>query len=259
MMKRSTVVGFQGQNEENSIRTSYGTFISRLHDPVITDIEERIATWTHLNVSHQEDMQVLRYGVGQEYQAHFDSLVETSPRLATVILYLNDVAQGGETAFPESDAWSTRPVNDEVLSKCAKGSVAVKPKRGDALLFFSLNSDQTMDDASLHAGCPVIEGVKWTATKWIHTAPFRPESLGEELVLPRFPDECANYDEECDAWSEAGECKNNPKFMLGDAFSVGSCRLACGECEVCRKGDDTCTSRNREKAGFLPILDDGFS
>ena len=75
-MKRSTVVGFQGQAEENSIRTSYGTFISRLHDPIITDIEKRIASWTHLNISHQEDMQVLRYGVGQEYKSHFDSIAE---------------------------------------------------------------------------------------------------------------------------------------------------------------------------------------
>ena len=257
LMKRSTVVGFQGQAEENSIRTSYGTFISRLHDPIITDIEKRIASWTHLNISHQEDMQVLRYGVGQEYKSHFDSIAESSPRSATVILYLNDVDQGGETAFPDSNEWSTIPVDNQVLSKCAKGSVAVKPKHGDALLFFSLKSDLTMDDAALHRGCPVIKGVKWTATKWIHTAPFRPELLGQELVLPRFPDQCENYDEQCDEWSDAGECKNNPMFMIGDSFTLGSCRLACGECEVCRKGDDACMSRNREKAGFLPMIDDG--
>ena len=30
----------------------------RLQDPVISDIEQRLATWTMLNISHQEDMQV---------------------------------------------------------------------------------------------------------------------------------------------------------------------------------------------------------
>lgn len=259
LMKRSTVVGLHGEDEENSVRTSYGTFISRMHDAIITDIEERIAKWTHLNVSHQEDMQVLRYGVGQEYKSHYDSIIESSPRMATVILYLNDVNKGGETAFPQSDAWSTRPVGDHLLSKCARGSVAVKPKRGDALLFFSLNSDLTMDDTSLHAGCPVIEGVKWTATKWIHTSPFRPESLGQQLVLPRFPDECINYDDRCDEWMDAGECKRNPKYMIGDTFSIGACRLACGECEICSKDDVACTTRNRKKAGFLPLVDDDIS
>ena len=29
----------------------------RLQDPVITEIEQRLATWTMLNISHQEDMQ----------------------------------------------------------------------------------------------------------------------------------------------------------------------------------------------------------
>lgn len=256
LMKRSTVVGLNGENEENNVRTSYGTFISRLHDPVITGIEERIAKWTHLNVSHQEDMQVLRYGVGQEYKPHYDSLVEESPRVATVVLYLNDVDQGGETAFPDSVASKITSVNPSLLSSCASGSVAVKPKRGDALLFFSLQPDLSTDMGALHTGCPVLEGVKWTATKWIHTAPFRPESLGGELVVPRFPDECMNYDNDCVSWAKEGECEANPKFMLGDSFSLGSCRLACGQCEECRKGDVACASRNRNKAGFLPLFED---
>ncbi len=39
---------------------------------------------------------------------------------------------------------------------------AAKPKKGDAMVFFSLKPDSSMDDASLHTGCPVIKGVKWT-------------------------------------------------------------------------------------------------
>ena len=54
---------------------------------------------------------------------------------------------------------------------------------GMALLFYSLNLDGTSDQASLHTGCPIIQGVKWTATKWIHTKPFRPESLGSDAEV----------------------------------------------------------------------------
>ena len=51
-------------------------------------------------MSHQEDTQVLRYAIGQKYGAHYDSLDNDSPRVCTVLLYLSDVEEGGETAFP---------------------------------------------------------------------------------------------------------------------------------------------------------------
>ena len=34
-MKRSTVVGSKGDSVVDNYRTSYGTFIKRLHDPII--------------------------------------------------------------------------------------------------------------------------------------------------------------------------------------------------------------------------------
>ena len=49
---------------------------------------------------------------------------------------------------------------------------------GDALLFYSLGPDgKTQDPTSMHTGCPIIKGTKWTATKWIHSGPFHPEWL----------------------------------------------------------------------------------
>ena len=56
-MRRSTVVGANGSSVTDGIRTSYGTFLRRLQDPVITAVERRLALWTQLNISHQEDMQ----------------------------------------------------------------------------------------------------------------------------------------------------------------------------------------------------------
>lgn len=60
------------------------------------------------------------------------------------------------------------------LSECARGHVTFKPKRGDALMFFDTTTDyMAIDQHSMHTGCPVVEGVKWNAVKWIHGIPFR--------------------------------------------------------------------------------------
>ena len=40
--------------------------------------------------------------------------------------------------------------------------MAMKPKRGDAIVFHSLNPDgKTHDQHALHTACPVITGVKY--------------------------------------------------------------------------------------------------
>ena len=57
-VKRSSVVGTNGSSALDDIRTSYGTFIARLLDPVVGRIEARIADWVQIPPSHQEDMQV---------------------------------------------------------------------------------------------------------------------------------------------------------------------------------------------------------
>lgn len=41
-------------------------------------------------------------------------------------------------------------------------------------MFWSMHPDSKREDSySMHTGCPVLKGVKWTATKWIHSRPFR--------------------------------------------------------------------------------------
>lgn len=60
-MRRSTVVGPSGTSVKDNIRTSYGTFLTRKHDPVIEGVEKRLAAWTLLPLEHQEDMQVQNF------------------------------------------------------------------------------------------------------------------------------------------------------------------------------------------------------
>lgn len=76
---------------------------------------------------------------------------------------------------------------------------------GDALLFFNINADGRPDPHSMHAGCPVLGGVKWSATKWIHAAPFRLEWLSNPRVPAEAqrPEECVDTNVNCQGWARA--------------------------------------------------------
>lgn len=156
------------------IRTSQGTFLSRGQDPdgILAYIEDKIAVVTGIPAGHGEAFNVLRYENGQHYDSHYDSFDESSygkqlsQRVATVLVYLSDVEEGGETSFLFEGVNGTERIKTVDYKKCDTG-MKYKPRAGDALLFWSIHPDMTTDKHSLHGGCPVVKGTKWTATKWI--------------------------------------------------------------------------------------------
>lgn len=179
-MRKSTVVDSDtGKSKDSRVRTSSGTFLARGRDKIIRDIEKRISDFTFLPVEHGEGLQVLHYEVGQKYEPHFDYFMDEfntrngGQRMATVLMYLTDVEEGGETVFPNAQGnISDVPWWNE-LSECGKTGLSVKPKMGDALLFWSMKPDASLDPSSLHGGCPVIKGNKWSSTKWIRVNEYK--------------------------------------------------------------------------------------
>ncbi|KAL9260897.1 putative prolyl 4-hydroxylase 3 [Drosera capensis] len=177
-LKKSTVVdSTTGKSKDSRVRTSSGTFLTRGQDKIIKDIEKRIADFTFIPVEHGEGLQVLRYEEGQKYEPHYDYFVDEfntrngGQRTATVLM--SDVEEGGETVFPAANQnFSSVPWWKE-LSECGKKGLSVKPKMGDALLFWSMRSDGSLDSSSLHGGCPVIKGNKWSCTKWLHVQEYK--------------------------------------------------------------------------------------
>ncbi|KAE8698218.1 Prolyl 4-hydroxylase 2 [Hibiscus syriacus] len=229
-LKRSAVAdNVSGKSKLSEVRTSSGMFIAKAKDPIVDGIEEKISTWTFLPKENGEGIQVLRYEHGQKYEPHYDYFVDKvniargGHRIATVLMYLTNVTKGGETVFPEAEEspLHTTPAKDD-LSDCAKKGIAVKPKRGDALLFFSLYPNAIPDPSSLHAGCPVIEGEKWSATKWIHV-----DSFDKDLSAGG---NCTDLNESCERWAALGECSKNPEYMIGSPELPGYCRRSCKVC-----------------------------
>lgn len=166
----------------SDFRTSQTTFV-RATDEFMVDIDHRTSSLVRLPRSHQESVQVLRYGVGEKYDNHhdyFDPLAYQSDqrtlkrikngrknRMATVFWYLSDVVSGGETIFPRFNGGVEKNMKD-----CDTG-LKVKPEIGKVIIFYSMTPDGKLDPLSLHGACPVKEGVKWAANKWVWNEPMR--------------------------------------------------------------------------------------
>ncbi len=46
--------------------------------------------------------------------------------------------------------------------------MTVTPKKGRAVLWWNRAQNGTVDWRSRHVGCPLMQGEKWAATRWIH-------------------------------------------------------------------------------------------
>ena len=130
-----------------------------------------MADVTHIPQSHGEAFNVLRYQLGQKYDSHYDTFdpasygPQTSQRVASFLLYLTDVEEGGETHFPLEGPKGLERLRRS--TQIVRRRTSRQAARGDALLFYNIHPNATFDKHSLHGGCPVVRGEKWVATKWI--------------------------------------------------------------------------------------------
>ncbi|EFJ44873.1 hypothetical protein VOLCADRAFT_82641 [Volvox carteri f. nagariensis] len=224
MVKSSVVDNASGKSVDSEIRTSTGAWLAKGEDEIISRIEKRVAQVTMIPLENHEGLQVLHYHDGQKYEPHYDYFhdpVNASPehggqRVVTVLMYLTTVEEGGETVLPHAD----QKVSGEGWSECAKRGLAVKPVKGDALMFYSLKPDGSNDPASLHGSCPTLKGDKWSATKWIHVGP-----IGGKKAVSLGTPECHDSMEQCTEWAFFGECEKNPGYMREN------CARSCKTCK----------------------------
>eukprot|EP00198_Chlamydomonas_reinhardtii_P009252 XP_001698589.1 predicted protein [Chlamydomonas reinhardtii] len=198
-VSRSLVVDSKtGQSKLDDIRTSYGAAFGRGEDPVIAAVEERIAEWTHLPPEYGEPMQILRYVDGQKYDAHWD--------------------------------WFDDPVHHAAY---------LHEGNRYATVLLYLSGVEGGGETNLPLADPIdkeAQGMKWTATKWIHNKPY----MGKYDPL-RTAGRCADTGGNCAARAAAGECTSNMDKMVGPA---GECRKSCNDCVDCPAGDILCARRN---------------
>uniref|UniRef100_A0A7N6BXL1 procollagen-proline 4-dioxygenase n=1 Tax=Anabas testudineus TaxID=64144 RepID=A0A7N6BXL1_ANATE len=138
-------------------RVSKSAWLDGEEDPVIARINQRIEDITGLTVDTAELLQVANYGVGGQYEPHFDfsrrpfdsNLKLDGNRLATFLNYMSDVEAGGATVFPDFGA-------------------AIRPRKGTSVFWYNLFRSGEGDYRTRHAACPVLVGSKWVSNKWFH-------------------------------------------------------------------------------------------
>uniref|UniRef100_A0A672P7C7 Prolyl 4-hydroxylase subunit alpha-1 n=1 Tax=Sinocyclocheilus grahami TaxID=75366 RepID=A0A672P7C7_SINGR len=159
-LRRATVHDPQtGKLTTAQYRVSKSAWLAAYEHPVVDRINQRIEDITGLDVKTAEELQVANYGVGGQYEPHFDfgrkdepdafKALGTGNRIATWLFYMSDVTAGGATVFPEVGA-------------------VVKPMKGTAVFWYNLFSSGEGDYSTRHAACPVLLGNKWVSNKWIH-------------------------------------------------------------------------------------------
>ncbi|EEF23697.1 prolyl 4-hydroxylase alpha subunit, putative [Ricinus communis] len=161
-LQRSKVVANRGSGEfVDDTRTSYGAYFNKGENSLVATIQRRIAELTRWPLTHAEPLQILNYGLGGEYLPHFDYFEPQQPglpsplesggqRIATVVMYLNDVEAGGGTIFPHLN-------------------LETRPRKGGAIYF----SYQLAVARSIRSRCMAARRIarrKWIATQWFRDA-----------------------------------------------------------------------------------------
>jgi prolyl 4-hydroxylase len=114
----------------------------------IIELNRRLAALSGTKVEWGEPLQILRYRPGQQYHPHVDWLGAENPRILTALIYINDENAGGETAF-------------------VKSGLKVRGRKGDVLVFSSVDGEGRFEPLSEHAGLPVTSGTKYLTSRWI--------------------------------------------------------------------------------------------
>lgn len=147
---------FNNQNNLiNTNRKSKTTWFEINENAIETKCSNIAKELTKRNNNNLENLQLVYYPVGGYFKLHHDATKNTTvdtiikSREYTLLIYLNDVEEGGETVFPYLN-------------------LEIKPKKGKGILFRTLDENDHIILESLHGGKPVIKGEKWICNKWIH-------------------------------------------------------------------------------------------
>jgi prolyl 4-hydroxylase len=128
------------------------------HDPVVGEVDSKIAGLLGLKLAMSESLQGQRYAPGQEFRPHTDTFepggydfyvhtADSGQRTWTAMIYLNEPEDGGATRF-------------KTIGK------TIPPETGKLLAWNNLLPDGRPNPATLHQGMKVRRGTKYVLTKW---------------------------------------------------------------------------------------------
>jgi prolyl 4-hydroxylase len=152
--------GIVGRSAPDDIRTSETAWIYEDDDPVVQKIIAKACELTGKTLDHCEKIQVVRYTPGAYYRPHHDSCCDPDPaclefennggqRVGTLLIYLNNDFENGETEFPN-----------------LKSKFRAPP--GTGVFFRPMDkSGKQCHPLALHGGMPPTNGTKYACNVWV--------------------------------------------------------------------------------------------
>ncbi|PHJ22085.1 2og-fe oxygenase family protein [Cystoisospora suis] len=136
---------------ESLSRTSMSVRLLPAETAVVECLESIVAAFAGMGVNHLEPLVVVKYEEGEYFKEHHDGQF----RRKTVLLYLNDVEEGGETEFPYL-------------------SLKISPTKGCGVMWKNAHeSSGEVDPRVLHAALPPKKGKKYVINCFFSEAPVR--------------------------------------------------------------------------------------
>jgi|TARA_B100001146_G_C16189895_1_gene438610 prolyl 4-hydroxylase len=166
--------GDEGNDELHHARTNQMGWLDYQKSPTACHFLLKASQLTQLHYTQAEQIQALHYELGEEYDAHLDAFpIDTDKgkagagipgnRVATLLLYLNDVADGGATVF----------------TTLGKG---IQPKTGRCVLFSNtVIGTQIPDEKTRHQAQPVLAGEKYALNLWFRNVPLE-DQIRDKMV-----------------------------------------------------------------------------
>ncbi|VDI74593.1 Hypothetical predicted protein [Mytilus galloprovincialis] len=148
---------------------SYSTAFYRGESRFSNVFEYRVKEATALKPENGGKFQITSYPLNVGYKLHTDCIEDNQDkrdRVATILVYLQDVEEGGETQFPELGIW-------------------VKPRKGRALVWNNMNEKGKCEHLSIHQAAKVTKGHKFILQRWYYYTSFY--SLGKRPPEPHIP------------------------------------------------------------------------
>jgi prolyl 4-hydroxylase len=159
-LKKISVLGSKAHSD---YRIAQGTWIPN-NEEIAQKIRNQISEITNIPTDNMEQLHIVKYDIGGEYKVHQDffhpntdyfdnEISKGGQRKLSALIYLNDNFKGGETDFPK---WAKR----------------ILPEKNKLVIWKNLKDNGDLEYDSLHAGLPVIEGIKYIAIIWIRQNKF---------------------------------------------------------------------------------------
>jgi prolyl 4-hydroxylase len=157
--------GLLSATDDPEFRTSESCDLDRWH-PFVKSIDAKICDLMGLRARLGETLQGQRYVIGKQFKPHHDyfhkgeaywdeAVKQGGQRSWTAMIYLDEPASGGQTAFPSA-------------------GLEVTPRTAMLLAWNNMDRKGAPNPASLHESLPVTAGIKNIVTKWFRERYWAP-------------------------------------------------------------------------------------